>query len=369
MGFKHKKKKKIEVDKNSLATVENVHTKIVNEIQEKNENIPKLHEKINILKEKRKNSTEKKERILIEKQIREIKSEIKNNNSLKNNYYHDNLKFLFNYFEEKKKINDSTHSKKKIINSFFFKETKDKKNYDNENNITNQYLRNVNYKSLNINSYIVNSDMCDCKGELIYVEHEGVQVCNICGKINSHIIDHDKPSYRDPPQEVSFYAYKRINHFREILAQFQAKETTDIPDEIIQNIKHQIKKERISLDELTNSKSKDILKKLGYNKYYEHIPFIKDKLGIKPPVMSQELETKLCNLFMEIEKQYSKHCPNNRVNFLNYYYVLFKLCELLKEKKFLPYFPMLKDQTKRIEQDVIWKKICKELNWTFYPTI
>lgn len=116
MGFKHKKKKKIEVDKNSLATVENVHTKIVNEIQEKNENIPKLHEKINILKEKRKNSTEKKERILIEKQIREIKSEIKNNNSLKNNYYHDNLKFLFNYFEEKKKINDSTHSKKKIIN-------------------------------------------------------------------------------------------------------------------------------------------------------------------------------------------------------------------------------------------------------------
>ena len=73
--------------------------------------------------------------------------------------------------------------------------------------------------------------------------------------------------------------------------------------------------------------------------------------------------------FMEIEKQYTKYCPNNRVNFLNYYYVLFKLCELLQEKHFLPYFPMLKDQTKRIEQDVIWKKICKELKWTFYPTI
>ena len=32
------------------------------------------------------------------------------------------------------------------------------------------------------------------------------------------------------------------------------------------------------------------MKKLGYNKYYEHIPFIKDKLGIKPPIMSAELE-------------------------------------------------------------------------------
>ena len=66
-------------------------------------------------------------------------------------------------------------------------------------------------------------------------------------------------------------------------------------------------------------------KKLGYNKYYEHIPFIKEKLGIKPPVMSPELEDKLCNLFMEIQKPYAKHCPDDRVNFLNYYYVLYKL--------------------------------------------
>jgi hypothetical protein len=118
--------------------------------------------------------------------------------------------------------------------------------------------------------------------------------------------------------------------------------------------------------------SKDIqysLKKLGYNKYYEHIPFIKDKLGIRPPIMSPELEDKLCNLFMEIQMPYAKHCPDDRVNFLNYYYVLYKMCELLDEKTFLPFFPMLKDPVKRIEQDEIWKKICKELNWEFVPTI
>ena len=39
-----------------------------------------------------------------------------------------------------------------------------------------------------------------------------------------------------------FYAYKRINHFREILAQFQAKESTQIQEEVIENIKLQIKK-------------------------------------------------------------------------------------------------------------------------------
>ena len=45
------------------------------------------------------------------------------------------------------------------------------------------------------------------------------------------------------------------------------------------------------------------------------------------------------------------------------------MCELLDEKSFLPYFPMLKDPVKRIEQDEIWKKICKELHWEFVPTI
>ena len=203
---------------------------------------------------------------------------------------------------------------------------------------------------------------------MIPVEYSGLIICNECGSQKPYLIEHEKPSYKEPPKEVCFYAYKRINHFREILAQFQAKETTQIPPQVIEDIEKQIKKERITLKEMTNAKAKDILKKLGYNKYYEHIPFIKDKLGIKPPNMSPDLEDKLCNLFMEIQQPYSKHCPRDRVNFLNYYYVLYKMCELLNETSFLPYFPMLKDPVKRIEQDEIWKKICGELNWQFYPT-
>ena len=183
------------------------------------------------------------------------------------------------------------------------------------------------------------------------------------------MVDNDKPSYKEPPKEISFYAYKRINHFREIIAQFQAKETTDIPHEIIEKIKNQIKKERLELKEITNKKTKDILKKLKLNKYYEHIPFIKDKLGIKPPIMSPQLEETLCNLFMEIQEPYSKFCPKDRVNFLNYYYTIYKLCELLDQTQFLPYFPMLIDREKKIEQDVIWKKICNHLNWEYIPTI
>ncbi len=194
-------------------------------------------------------------------------------------------------------------------------------------------------------------------------------VCSSCSRSRPYLVENDKPSYKEPPKEVCFYAYKRINHFREILAQFQAKETTQIPGEVLEAIRQQVKKERISMAQLTNRKAKDILKKLGYNKYYEHIPFIKDKLGIKPPIMSSELEDTLCRLFMEIQAPYAKYCPDDRVNFLNYYYTVYKLCELLDQTQFLPFFPMLKDREKRIEQDEIWKQICVELGWEFVPTV
>lgn len=50
--------------------------------------------------------------------------------------------------------------------------------------------------------------------------------------------------------------------------------------------------------------------------------------------MTQQLEEQLCNLFMEIQCPYAKYCPDDRVNFLNYYYTIYKLCELLDKRNF-----------------------------------
>jgi hypothetical protein len=265
-------------------------------------------------------------------------------------------------------------SKNKIVNNFFKIKDNEESNNNNDKMIDNnvqKYLTNIDDAFLDINSFVYQSDICQyCHvGELIPLEDEGIVICNSCSRSLLYLIENEKPSYKEPPKEVCFYAYKRINHFKEILAQFQGKETTQIPHDVIENIKLQVKKERIELAQITNHKTKEILKKLGYNKYYEHIQFIKDKLGIKPPVMSPELEETLCNLFMELQAPYSKFCPDDRVNFLNYYYTAYKLCELLGETHYLEHFPMLKDREKRIEQDNVWKKICAELDWEFITTV
>ena len=301
--------------------------------------------------------------------IGKLKKQMKQYKDNQIDYYLNNGNHIFSYFEEKKGINDK--SSVKLLNTFF----KIEKEVDTQTiqNHALHYLQNIDTAYLPSDQFVYNTFVCrKCnQGELIHVDYEGVVICNNtnCACQFQYLIENEKPSYKEPPKEICFYAYKRINHFREILAQFQAKETTQIPSDIFENIQNQIKKERIDLNSITNKKTKEILKKFGYNKYYEHITFIKDKLGIKPPVMKPELEEKLCTLFIEIQRPYAKFCPDDRVNFLNYYYTIYKLCELLGEDEFLPYFPMLKDREKRIEQDDIWKKICKELQWQFIPTI
>ena len=380
-SFKPKPSKKIKFNKKTAVTLDAKHKEFLNEFSKDENVIAEFKYQINILQ----NQLEQDESLTIEEQldikdkISLLKQNIKDTKMKKKDYFLDNSKFIFEYFENKKNISSgtnikTTNNKTSLVNNFF--KIKEENNeavvFQKDNrNIVLKYLSNVSDDFLDINNFVYPTDICQVchKGELIPIEEDGLMICNICSRSIPYLIENEKPSYKEPPKEVCFYAYKRINHFKEILAQFQGKETTQIPEEVIENIKLQIKKERIEISKITNLKTKEILKKLGYNKYYEHIPFIKDKLGIKPPIMSPELEETLCNLFVELQSPYSKYCPDDRVNFLNYYYTAYKLCELLGEEKYLQHFPMLKDPEKRMEQDIIWKKICGELNWEFMPTI
>ena len=211
----------------------------------------------------------------------------------------------------------------------------------------------------------------ECEKEMIFSANEAIFTCTSCGHQQFILVDSDKPSYKDPPREVSYYAYKRINHFNEWLAQFQAKESTEIPQEVYEAICAELKKERI-LDyrTLARQKVREILKKLKYNKYYEHVPHIINRLnGQNAPVMSREIEEKLRYMFKEIQPSFQKNCPKDRSNFLSYSYVLYKFCELLDLDEYLPSFPLLKNRDKLYIQDKIWELICADLSWQFIRSV
>jgi hypothetical protein len=210
-----------------------------------------------------------------------------------------------------------------------------------------------------------------CSSEMIMCMNEATMTCSKCGNKTFILIDSDKPSYKDPPRELSYYAYKKINHFNEWLAQFQAKESTEIPAAIYDQILLQLKKERISnFGSLKRTKLREILRHMGETKYYEHIPHIINRLsGQNAPFMSREDEEKLRHMFREIQPAFKKHIPKGRRNFLSYGYILYKFCELLEMDEHLACFPLLKNRDKLYIQDQAWKGICSDMQWQFIRTV
>jgi len=195
--------------------------------------------------------------------------------------------------------------------------------------------------------------------------------CPQCGHRDMILVDSEKPSYKDPPREMSYYAYKKINHLNEWLAQFQAKETTEISAAVLDQIKTELRKERITdMSKVKPSKLKEVIKKLKLHRCYDHVAHILNRLnGVSAPVLSREVEEKLRFMFKEIQFSFVKHCPKKRSNFLSYSFVLYKFCELLELDEYLPCFPLLKSREKLYMQDKIWQKICEDMSWEFIRTV
>ena len=369
----------------NIKTIDEKHTEMLNQFHEiETQTIPTLQEEYTILKRRLHSLPESKidARMEIKDRLKSIKIKIKKLKTQKNDYLLNNSKFIFHYFEDKKKISSGDNNQNaNAVNSFFrIKATTEESSnpanskYNEAKIYYQKYWKNVGEDTTPVKDLFQTSDKCSVcnKGELIPQDEEGILICNNmkCGNFVMHVVDNSKPSNKEPPNEVSYTAYVKLNHFKEILSQFQAKETTQIPDEVIEQIKARIKKERITnIKTITYEKMREILKTIDLNRYFEHIQYINSILGINPPLMSEELHETLCVLFIEIQRPWAIHCPPDRNNFFNYTYTLYQLCVLLDQTQYLPYIPMMKDRDKQYEQDMIWKKVCDDLDWVFFPTV
>ena len=284
-------------------------------------------------------------------------------------YYLDNGMILNDYYSGN--VNKKVEVNKGVLGYFKHIEP-DEADVKQETNIINTYMSNIDENFLSMVDEQIRVDKCRlCNSTMMYKMINSELICEKCGFTETIVINSEKTTYKDPPREASYFAYKRINHFNEWLAQFQAKETTEIPEEIYKNIYKEVKKNiNLDIQNITPKQVREILKKLDFNKYYEHIPHVINVLnGKKAPVLSRQEEEHLRSLFNEIQLPFSKNCPQDRKNFLSYSYVLHKFCELLEYDYLLPHFPLLKSREKLQQQDKIWKFICRDLQWEYLTSI
>lgn len=216
-------------------------------------------------------------------------------------------------------------------------------------------------------------DSCpSCESDMALQSTEAKLICSECGFEIFVLIDSDKPSYKDAPRENTYFAYKKINHFNEWLAQFQAKDNTLITQEMMDAILAVIHKERITNPlKIKKEKIAEILRKLKLTKLYDHVPLVKNRIqqNITHLTLSKEQEERLQHVFKEIQPSFIKYCPDDRSNFLSYPFVLYKLCELLEMDEFLPCFNLLKDRVKLYHQDKVWQLICADMRWQFIRSV
>lgn len=216
---------------------------------------------------------------------------------------------------------------------------------------------------------------CGDEGTLVHDPQQSELVCSDCGAVVATLLS-EELTYREEQEstsKITQYSYRRSNHFNEWITQFCGNESTQIPDDILESLRAELKKQRIeNAYQITTTLVRGLLKKLRLNKYYEHCPHITNLLsGVRPPQMSAILEERLRMMFSEIQTPFDKVCDKvckGRKNFLSYSFTIYKLLELLGEDSFLPFLPLLKSREKLTAQDRIWQAICAELQWEFIPT-
>jgi ribosomal protein S27AE len=209
-----------------------------------------------------------------------------------------------------------------------------------------------------------------CQGAMLLIATKSLLSCQVCGYSTTYLdATTSSVSYGDEV-EFSSFSYKRLNHFNEWMQQVQAKETTELPQSVVDAVMAELHSRRVQLVDVTTQRVREALKSLRLRKTYEHVAQITMRItGACPPRLTPDME-EMCRLcFIAVQPAFEKHCPAGRKNFLSYSYVLFKIFQLLGYDESLESFSLLKGRDKLAKQDQIFKKICEELDWEFVPSV
>ena len=351
----------------SKGTIEFKHKEYLKKFSNCENKIQDLTDEIKELEKKKSKCINISEVLIIEKQINDKNKliELNDNKNDEINYFLNVVPIINKYMDinEMDKDNETTE-----LNFVTIKKGKERGNLYSE--FINKIENEVNIDNSKTNTYLCN----DCNIPKVISSINSSMICPECGYSDTYFDSGiNTLSYEQEinSESTMIYSYKKMHHFNEWLAQFQAKESTEIPQKLLNELLNEFHKIKIkNTKEITKTKVKQFLKKLKYNKFYEHVTHITNLLsGNDPPSMNPEQEEQMRNMFRTIQNPFEKHKPENRSNFLSYSYCLYKFCELLGYDHLLCNFPLLKSREKLHQQDIIWKKICEELNWQYISTI
>lgn len=264
--------------------------------------------------------------------------------------------------------------------SFFFNKSSSQNNEKEIMDLKNQMISIAKkYIDIEIEKQKEDDDVCkNCKNTE-FIEQDYEYICTVCG-ITIQNKSFQNYSFNDV-ERVSYsqkYKYKKINHFKDTIRQFQGIQNKYIEEKVITDLKTALEKDKI-IDytlknpyyKLTKDHLRIYLDHTNHNKYYEDINLIYSHFtGKKCPTITESLYVKLLEDFDKlvqvfIELSNIKNEKIERTNFLNSQYVLY---QLLKRNNFQCTendFALPKSIKCRVDQEKIYIMLCDKLHWSY----
>ncbi len=194
-------------------------------------------------------------------------------------------------------------------------------------------------------------------------------VCSKCGTIFEQAGRNMQDSWDAKQNMVQKYEYQRVTHFKDCLTQKQSNENTLLPATLLARLEREFRKHRYDPKTITYPIVKELLSKIKESGFYEHTPLIVQYFtGEQIFSIDPQVEQQLMYLFGLIQGPFEYCKTPDRQNFLSYPYCINKMFLLLGMESHAKHFELLKSREKLKLQDQMWKKICAELNFTFFPS-
>lgn len=177
------------------------------------------------------------------------------------------------------------------------------------------------------------------------------------------------------------YMYERHVHFRDCIAQFQAKQNATIPHSVYKSLEewldlhHQLIGDEVStpkqirFSKVTKYRLHRALCELGYNTHYENLHLIHHVLTGVPANDITHLEDRLMDNFHSFVEKFDEVFPDlPRKSFLSSHWLLYVFLLRLKYKCGEDDFKILKTLDRKKFHNQTTKTVFAELGWT-HPNV
>ena len=248
----------------------------------------------------------------------------------------------------------------------------------------NTYLKTVNttinkYNKTKIQDDVeeISYDFCKCGEKMTIQSNTSEFLCTKCGIINTLVgtVFEDYQFYNQEGSRYKHASYEPSRHCKFWIDRIQAKESTNIPQDVILKIEDCIKRDKIRLKRnITIEQFRKYLKDTKLSKYNDHLPLIKKMItGIVPPQLNHNEEQLLFNYFDKAVKTYNIIKESTKNNNIYYPFLIWKILEIIIQdrqrlKKLLDCIHLQGNNT-LIENDRVWKLICERHDEFMYkPT-